>query len=171
MNMGLVALNTGDVDGARALIGDALRVFRELGDRHAVVSCAVNAGYVACMDGDSAAADRLFREALDTGRRIGARSLMGYAMLGLAFAATLSGDALRAATLHGAFDALGEELGSAIEAVEARLRDADHARLKLVLGNEAFAAAYRGGRALPLDAAIALAGQEASAPAVPSPGV
>jgi predicted ATPase/class 3 adenylate cyclase len=166
MNIGLVSLNAGDLDGARALIGDALRVFRELGDRHAVVSCAVNAGYVACLDGDSAAADKLFREALATGRRIGARSLMGYAMLGLAFAATLAGNAPRAATLHGAFDALGEQLGAAVEAVEARLRDADHARLKQLLGDEAFAAAYRAGRALPLDAAIALAGQAGGVPPV-----
>jgi predicted ATPase len=156
-NIGVVALNAGEIDVARQLIGEALVVFRELGDRHSAVACAGNAGYIACLDKDAAAAFDLFHEALTVARRIGARPLMAYAILGLAFRATLAGYPERAATLHGFFDAWCEELGAAVEALEAQLRTADHARLKELLGEGPFAAAYQAGRALTLDRAMALA--------------
>jgi len=156
-NIGVVALNAGEIDVARQLIGEALVVFRELGDRHAAVACAGNAGFIACLDGDGDGAFDLFRESLDVARRIGARPLMAYAILGLAFRATLAGDPERAAKLHGFFDAWCEELGAAVEALEAQLRTADHARLKELLGESSFDVAYQAGRALALDTAIALA--------------
>jgi tetratricopeptide (TPR) repeat protein len=156
-NTGLVALNAGDIETARTLLDEALRVFRELGDREALVSCAGNAGFLAYLDGDTAASSQLFRECLDTARRIGSRPLVAYAILGLALTASSTGDAPRAATLHGVFDALFEDLGAAVEGLEARLRQEDHLRLQGVLGDGPFDVAYRAGRALPLDNALDLA--------------
>ncbi|MDQ1355840.1 MAG: hypothetical protein QOG44_213 [Acidimicrobiaceae bacterium] len=156
-NTGLVALNAGDIETARTLLDEALRVFRELGDREALVSCAGNAGFLAYLDGDTAASSQLFRECLDTARRIGSRPLVTYAILGLALTASSTGDAPRAATLHGVFDALFEDLGAAVEGLEARLRQEDHLRLQGVLGDGPFDVAYRAGRALPLDNALDLA--------------
>ncbi|MDQ1393608.1 MAG: hypothetical protein QOF30_2585 [Acidimicrobiaceae bacterium] len=158
-NTGLVALNAGDIETARALLGEALRVFRELGDREASVSCAGNAGFLAYLDGDTTASGQLFRECLYTARRIGARPLVAYAILGLALTASRNGEGQRAATLHGVFDALFDDLGAAVEGLEARLRAEDHTRLLGVLGDGPFEVAYQDGRALPLDNALALAGQ------------
>jgi len=157
-NLGFLALNAGDFDAARGPIGDALRVFRQLGDRHGQVTFALNSGYIAYLDGHDVAADHLFRECLDLARRIAARSLVACATLGLAVTATRAGNPLRAAALHGAFDSLHQELGAAeIEAIEARMRNADHLRLRVILGDDSFERAYEMGRALPFDDSVNLA--------------
>jgi tetratricopeptide (TPR) repeat protein len=156
-NLGFLALLAGDLDAAREHNGEALRVFRELGDLRGVAIGSLNSGYATYLDGDGVAACRLFLECLATARRMGARRYVAYAILGLADTATLTGHSQRAATLHGAFDALFEQLGAGIEALEARLREADHARLRALLGDSAFDIAYSAGRALPLDHVLALA--------------
>jgi predicted ATPase/class 3 adenylate cyclase len=150
-NTGFVALEAGDLDIAGALIGEALQVYRELGNRQGLASCAVNAGYVAYLRGDDTAAQEMFRECLDIARRIGARLNVAYAVLGLAITATRAGDVARAAVLHGAFDSLFQQMGSAAGGLEARLRDADHARLRTVVGDESFERSYQAGMHLSSD--------------------
>jgi tetratricopeptide (TPR) repeat protein len=156
-NTGFVALEAGDLDTAGELIGEALQVYRELGNRQGLASCAVNAGYVAYLKGDDVAAHDMFRECLDIARRIGARLNVAYAVLGLAITATRTGDGQRAATLHGVFESLFRQIGSAVEGLEARLRDADHARLRNLLGDASFEHAYQGGMRLSNDEALRLA--------------
>lgn len=156
-NLGFVALTAGDLVAARELTGEAVRVCRELGDHRSAAIGALNAGYVAYLDGDAGGAYKLFCECLESARRIGARRYMAYAILGLANVATLTGDTPRAARLHGFFDALFDQLGAAAEALEARLRGEDHARLLALLGESAFEDAYQAGRALSVDDAILLA--------------
>jgi len=60
-----------------------------------------------------------------------------------------------------------ERSGRAFEAIEAGLRDRDHAQLRATLGDAAFEAAYRHGRTLSQADAIALA----TAAAEPDPAV
>ena len=157
INLGVAALNENDLKAARELIGEARAVFEELGERRGQALAALNGGMVEYLDGDVETADRLFRECLEIARRIGARPLGGYAMLGLALTASRVGALERAATLHGFFDALCEEVGAVVQALETRLRDADQDRLRVELGDAGFDAAYQAGRALPLDDAVALA--------------
>ncbi len=89
------------------------------------------------------------------------------ALLGLALAAGADGDPAVAATLHGVADEHYEQAGRAFEAIEAGLRDRDHAHLRATLGDAAFEVAYRRGRTLSQADAIALA----TAAAEPDPGV
>jgi predicted ATPase len=165
-NLGLTAMNTGNLEAARRLFGEAVGVMRELGDQQGLAVGALNAGYVAAQEGDAETASRSFHECLDITRRIVARPLLGYAILGLALTATLTGDFERAATLHGAFTALFEQLGAVVETLESRLRDADHAHLRARLGDEAFDRAYQRGMHLPFETALAIATEPDAASAV-----
>ena len=160
-NVGLFALLAGELDTARALIGEALVVTREQGDPRGVAHMSNNAGYAALLDGDDGAAADCFREGLDTAHRIGARKILANALLGLACTATRAGDGVRAATLHGAFDGLWfDTLGMAPESLEEPergVRDADRARLRELLGDGPFEAAYQTGRRIPIAEAMKLA--------------
>lgn len=71
--------------------------------------------------------------------------------------ATLTGAVERAATLPGVFTALFDQLGAVVEAMESRLRDADHARLRAELGGHGFDEAYRRGMRLPFEDLLVLA--------------
>ncbi|MEA2901006.1 MAG: hypothetical protein QOH36_893 [Actinomycetota bacterium] len=167
-NVGLFALEAGQLDEARALMGEALRVKREQGDRQGVANACNNAGYAAYLDGDDVAAYDLFDEGLAMSRRIGARPDLALAILGLAAVAARAGEAERAATLHGAFDELFfaqlDQSEEALEAMEAGVRHADLARLRTALGDARFESATRAGRALPLDQVITLARQPRAVP-------
>jgi DNA-binding CsgD family transcriptional regulator len=59
--------------------------------------------------------------------------------------------------LHGAADHQYEEAGQAFDAKESKMRASDHARLRDVLGEAAFDAAYARGRSLSQADAVALA--------------
>ena len=74
-------------------------------------------------------------------------TMVAYARLGLALLASRAGDQKAAARLHGSADALHEKLGTQFQIVEARLRDADIARLRRDLGDADFEDAYSVGRA------------------------
>jgi tetratricopeptide (TPR) repeat protein len=162
-NIGVAALYAGDLEAASQRFAEAVEVFEALGERRGLALCTLNAGFVEYLKGDQKAACQRFREGLDTARRIGARPLVAYAILGRALSATASGDVRRAATMHGVFDAIFNELGAAVEPLEARLRDDDHARLRTRVGDDAFDDAYNQGRAMPVDDALVL-GNDPTAP-------
>ena len=105
-------------------------------------------------------------DSLDTARITGVTPYVHGALLGLALVTGADGDPAVAATLHGVADEHYEQAGRAFETIEAGLRDSDHARLRVTLGDAAFEAAYRHGRTLSQADAIALA----TATAEPDPG-
>ena len=113
-----------------------------------------NLGFLDLIDADPRHARRHFLDSLDTSRVTGFTSYVHGALLGLALAASADGDPATAAVLHGVAD---EHAGRAFQALEAGLRDRDHARLRATLGDAAFEAAYARGRTLSQADAIALA--------------
>jgi hypothetical protein len=102
-------------------------------------------------------APAVLHEALVLSRDIGARELITDILENLARLAVMHGRAPRAARLSGATEALREALNVPL----APDQRADHTRavqaMRAALGEAAFAAAWVEGRALPLEAAIALA--------------
>jgi hypothetical protein len=115
-----------------------------------------NLGFAGLIDGDSRNARRHFLDSLDTAPITGVKPYVHAALLGLALAAGADGEPTVAATLHGVADEYYERAGRAPEALEAGLRDRDHARLRATLGDAGFDAAYRYGRTLSQADAIAL---------------
>jgi predicted ATPase/DNA-binding CsgD family transcriptional regulator len=172
-NLGVDDLLAGQLRAARAHLQEASTLHDELGYQILSVALRQNLGFLDLIDGDPGEARRHFLDSLDTCRVTGSTSLAHGALLGLALAASADGDPATAATLHGVAD---EHAGRAFQALEAGLRDRDHARLRAALGDAAFEAAYARGRTLSQADAIALATEAAGpdrgdAPPVAVPAV
>ena len=158
---------TGKLRMARAHLQEASTLADNLGYQNLSAGLHQNLGLVDLVDGNPRHARRHFLDSLDTARITGFTSYVHGALLGLALAAGADRDPAAAATLHGVADEQRELGGRAFQALEAGLRDRDHARLRATLGKTAFEAAYARGRTLSQADAIALA----TAVAGPDPGV
>ncbi len=84
----------------------------------------------------------MFDESERIARRNGDLMMIAYAQLGRALIASRAGHPRAAAALHGAADAIHEQLGTSVEGLESRLRDADITRLREELGDTEFELAY-----------------------------
>jgi predicted ATPase/DNA-binding CsgD family transcriptional regulator len=165
-NLGVNKVAAGELPAARAYLQEACILADNLGYQNLSAGLRENLGFVELIDGNPRSARRLFLDILNTTRITGIKPYVLGALLGLALAAGADGDPAVAVTLHGVADELHEQAGRAFEAIEAGLRDRDHARLCATLGDAAFEAAYARGRTLSQADAIALA----TAAAQPDPG-
>lgn len=82
-NLGLVARDQGDYDGARRFLEHSLSVAREMGDTLGVAWPLSNLGQVARAQRDHVAAHRLYTEALELWQLIGDKQNTAFALLGL----------------------------------------------------------------------------------------
>jgi predicted ATPase/class 3 adenylate cyclase/DNA-binding CsgD family transcriptional regulator/Tfp pilus assembly protein PilF len=165
-NLGFDEHATGEIGAARAHLQEASTLADNHGYQNMSTGLWQNLGLVDLVDGDPRTARRHFLESLHTARITGVKSYVHGALLGLALAAGADGDPAIAATLHGIADEHYEQAGRGFEAIEAGLRDRDHARLRARLGDATFEAAYRQGRTLSQADAITLA----TTVAEPDPG-
>ncbi|MGO8958954.1 MAG: LuxR C-terminal-related transcriptional regulator [Streptosporangiaceae bacterium] len=157
-NLGIYELAAGDLRSARAHLEEASMLADNLGYKNMSVGLRQNLGLVELVDANPSSARRHFVDSLDTARTTGVKSNYFHAaLLGLALAVGADGDPAVAATLHGVADEHYERAGRVFEALEAGLRDRDHANLRATLGDAAFEAAYRHGRTLSQAEAVALA--------------
>ena len=148
---------TGEIRAARAHLQEASNLADSFGYRLLSVGLPQNLGFVDLLDGDFRSARRHFTDSLDAARNTGVKAYVHGAFLGLALAAGADGDPTVAVTLHGFADECYEQAGRGFEAIEAGLRDRDHAQLRARLGDAAFDTAYACGRTLSQADAIALA--------------
>jgi predicted ATPase/class 3 adenylate cyclase/DNA-binding CsgD family transcriptional regulator len=156
-NLGFDEQAAGKLGAARAHLQEA----STLADKHSYQNMSTglrqNLGVVDLMGADPGSARRHFLDSLDIARITGVTSYVHGALLGLALAAGADGDPTIATTLHGLADKHYEQAGRGLEAIEAGLRDRDHAGLRTMLGDAAFEAAYARGRTLSQADAVALA--------------
>ncbi len=154
-NLGVDELTAGELRAARAHLQEANMLADNLRYPNLSAGLREGLGFVDLVDADPRNARRLFLDSLDTAQITGVKSSYSRgALLGLALAAGADGDPTVAATLHGVAD---EQAGRAFAGIEVGLRDRDHARLRVTLGDAAFEAAYRHGRTLSQADGIALA--------------
>ncbi len=165
-NLGVNKFAAGELPAARAYLQEACIIADSRGYQNLSAGLRENLGFVDLIDADPRSARRLFLDILNTAWITGTKPYVLGAILGVALAAGADGDPTVAATLHGVADELHEQAGRAFEALEAGLRDRDHARLRATLGEAAFEAAYARGRTLSQADAIALA----TAATGPDPG-
>jgi predicted ATPase/class 3 adenylate cyclase/DNA-binding CsgD family transcriptional regulator len=156
-NLGVDELGAGELQAARAHHQEARILADDLGYPNLSPALLQNLGFVDLIDADARHARRHFLGSLDTARITGIRSYVHNALLGLALAAGADGDPTVAAILHGVADEHYEQAGRVFQAIEAELRDRDHAHLRAALGDAAFEAACTQGRTLSQADAIALA--------------
>ena len=155
-NLGNLALQRGEYQRALKLFEESLSIGRELQDQDLLARAFTNLGFATLMLGEIERARSLLRDGLIAGREIGHVEGFTYCFVGLG-AAYAREDPARATRLLGRADMLCEETAAALEQLEGRVRDETEAELRVRLGKAAYAAAYAEGRALALEAALALA--------------
>jgi predicted ATPase/DNA-binding SARP family transcriptional activator len=156
-NLGTVLHHTGDPDGAAQLHTEALTLGEQVGDRRLACVALINLGLAALARKDYPAARSFQVRALEHAEAIGERRSVAECLEELAGVDAAAGLAERAAALFGASQALREAIGAPILGPDLARFQQNVAAVRLALGEEAFAAAERRGRAMPEAAAIALA--------------
>jgi non-specific serine/threonine protein kinase len=145
----------GDFRGARMLLEEGLALSRSTENAWGIVRTLASLGSVACEAGEYARASRLYEESLELGgRRMGLKHTILLCLEGLARVAVAQGRMERVARLCGAAAALREDRGWPLPPVKRAEQDRTEAAAREALGEEAFAAAWVRGHALPLEEAI-----------------
>jgi tetratricopeptide (TPR) repeat protein len=145
----------GDLRRARMLLEESLALSR--GTEHAwnTARTLASLGNVACEAGEYARASRLYEESLELGgRRMGLKHTILLCLEGLARVVVAQGRMERAARLCGAAAALREDMGWPLPPAKRVEHDRTVVAARGTLGEDAFAAAWARGHALPLEKAI-----------------
>jgi predicted ATPase/class 3 adenylate cyclase len=157
-NMAIYELHAGNLEAAERLYSQALSIQEELGDQFRISVDLQNMATVAVLQNDFARSKELCSRGLRIAHREGSRLGVAYGLLVAAVCLSKTGANLEgAATLFGVADSLFGQLDLTCEETEAKLREESLALLKKSMSEHAFGTAYKGGRSLALDAAVALA--------------
>jgi non-specific serine/threonine protein kinase len=167
--LGLVAMRRQEYAAARGHLEAALAAWRAEGTRGNTAIVLRELGRAALGQGDRAAARAYLAESLAEGLAL-ARERARYAVVGVAaaaledFAGLAAAEArpTRAARLAGAAAAVRRDVDAPPGPGEAELLERKLAPARRALGPERYAAAWAAGRALPLEAAVAYALEEAT---------
>jgi len=150
-NLGDCLTSQGRLDAAAKLFEEAVELCRASGREEQLVISLFNLGRVATLQDRTTPAAELFEQALAGARRLGYTEMIAYCLKGLAEVQAVEGEAERAARLLGLSDRLFDELGARVEAIERETHIRAVEALKRRLGEVAFEAAYREGRAAGLE--------------------
>jgi predicted ATPase/class 3 adenylate cyclase/Tfp pilus assembly protein PilF len=161
-NAGIYWLEIGDVAAARAHLEASIRTAEMIGRPQATVLESL--GEVLFAEHDLDGARSAFEDALRLSRRLGHKRPAADALLGLARLAADTGEWHRAATLHGAAQALVDQTGFVWDPDGAELRHESLDQIAAALGDEQLKQAYSHGTALTFDHAIDLALGKSSPP-------
>src|SRR5262249_42741357 len=150
-HLGEVALSGGDCARAAALFEEALALRRELGDKRGIGITQTNlAGVVyRCEDYPRAAA--LYADSLAHYHEVSDKSGIAACLEGMAKVACAEQRPERAGWLFGAAEALREAIGAPMSPGDARDYQRCVAAACAARGQEAFAADWAAGRAMPLE--------------------
>ncbi|MGH2600149.1 MAG: tetratricopeptide repeat protein, partial [Dehalococcoidia bacterium] len=153
-NLGIGAWLQGDAGRATALLRESLALYQELGDRRGVARLLGNQSFLALSQRDYARALTLGQESLALYRASGDAWGIGRYLPVLAGAAFGQGQPERAARLYAAAQALRQRLGTPLPALIQVHHDRAVTAVRRTLGDDAFAAAWRVGEAMPVDEAL-----------------
>ena len=155
LGSGRMALRLGDHQRAAALLEEGLALARETETKDAEASILPVLGDVFLTRGDDARAGVLYREGLTLAARIGQNPAVADGLRRVAGLTGAAGQATRAARLFGAADALRTVMGTSIPPAEREVYEREVDAARAALGEDAFAADWERGRALPLEDAVA----------------
>ena len=157
-NLGVVAFCEGDLETAERRLREAHGLALELGDRREIGSSLRMLARVRLALGDTDDASLLLAESVAAARSVGDKHGLADALETAAAIATARGREPVAAELFGAAEALRETIGAYRQPDTARWYAAARARAEHGLEDDEFAQAFRRGRGLEPDEALALAG-------------
>src|SRR5205807_7594691 len=139
---------------------ESLAIHRELDYKPGIPWSLCHLGAAARDEGEYGTARVLFERSLALFRELGFKGEIVKAMEGLAAVAVAQAQPERAACLFGVADALREVIGAPLPPADRAEHDRSVAAVRTSLGDQACAAAWAEGRALPLEEAIHLALEE-----------
>jgi hypothetical protein len=163
VSMADLAHRSGDHTTALTLVAEALAGHRATGDLGLVAVTLLNQGLFALAAGERATGHAALTEALCTAQAVGHRPCLVWTLECFASVHADEGRAMSAAQLLGAAEALRRDVDVSRRPGDDR-RDQTSLVARAVLGEDAFATAWAEGRALSLDAAVALALEQTTAP-------
>jgi len=160
--LGDVAWLNDDYARAEALFSESLVLRQEAGDRRGSAVSLLSLAMAIEAQGDYTRAAGLHQESLRLSKDLRYRKGIIYCLIGLASIAVSQEQPKRAVRLLGAVEALSEPITLSFEPVARVVYDRGVAGTRAQLSEEAFAAAWEAGRAMPLEQAIvyALAGAD-----------
>jgi predicted ATPase/DNA-binding CsgD family transcriptional regulator len=172
--VGAATLGGDDLGPAISQLEEGLALSRKLGDRRNTSMALFILGMVEFGRGDVGRGAPLLEEGASISQDIGDRLGGIYFVWGFGKPSALRGNPVRAATLWGAAEALREQMGMALSALDlaASGYERDLAAVRAELGEAPFEAAWARGREMSLEQAIAYALQEPApmtSEATPSP--
>jgi non-specific serine/threonine protein kinase len=161
-NLGSLAYHLGDFGPARAPLEESLAAFREANNRGAVAYSLHYLGHIARAEGNYSQARRFYEEELVVARELGHKIAIQATVDAIGQLAAAERQPARAARLMGAAEAMRDALHVPVP----YSWRADHDRAvntaRVALGEDAFAAAWAEGRAMPLDQAVVHALEESA---------
>jgi predicted ATPase/class 3 adenylate cyclase len=155
--LGEVALREGDYARARQLLEESLELRRQLGNKWGVGVSLGTLGWVAIHEGDWKRAVARLGESLEVRQEIGDKGGSAWCLERLAEVASAQQQTAKAVRIFGAAAALRESIGSVIDPVDRSEYEDRLDSLRSELGDEQFATAWEGGRALSLEQAVVYA--------------
>jgi predicted ATPase/class 3 adenylate cyclase len=149
-------LNELGEDTGLALLAEAVDAAREHDDHGLLVAALSESAEMRLRKGDVRAAAGYQKQALQLGRELGSEIIAAFSMIVAARIVEPRGDAVQAVQLHGAADAILDEVGFRLLPGDRALSDSmlDHARV--TLGDELFDRQTAAGRAMCIDDTIRL---------------
>ncbi len=144
----------GDPARAETLLEESLSLFRRLEHEWGIPRTLASLGNVVCSRGNAVRASKLYVESLDLERTAGNFIAVAVCLEGLARVATMQDRPERAARLCGAAAALREEFSAPPLPADRPEYERTLAAARAVLGEDAFAAAWAKGHALPLEEVV-----------------
>jgi tetratricopeptide (TPR) repeat protein len=153
--LGDIARRQGDYERARTLYEEGLAHFRSLGSKTFMAGLLHNLGYVSLEQQDVIGAAKLFAESLTLFHEAGDKRGVAECLAGLGAVAAVGSQPERSARLFGASEAQLEIIGAPLSASNLADYERNLAIARRGLDDDAFAAAWFVGRAMPLEQAVA----------------
>jgi tetratricopeptide (TPR) repeat protein len=157
LGMAMSAKVRGDHGDARKRFSSMAPLFQDLGDRHRLNMIRSELAHIDRYEGQLDRAEAAYRETILQWKRLGHRAAVAHQLESFAFVAQAREDRFKAARLYGAAEALRERIGIAMTPIEQSEYDVEIARLKAGMEGEAFAEAWKDGRGMTLEQAVAFA--------------
>lgn len=155
-SLGDLEMCKGNHSAARVFLEECRTLSEKLGDRPVQTTIYYNLGAIDYFEGLYQDAALKFARSLRICEEMGFKTMMSCALDGFAALAAVSGDHERSAKLAGAADSLRESISFNNQPAEENFRDDYMARVLTALDEKTFAAHYAQGKAMNLEAALAM---------------
>ena len=154
---GIVAMSRGDLQRSVTLHEESLELCREIGDTQGILTCLGHLGLLALIRGDYESAPPLLRESLRLAWELDYKQSIQHCLYTLSCVAACRNQPVRTAGLWGAVEGMEEAYGVHLTPIILSLTNYKNhlSTARSQLGEEeAFAAAWEEGKAMPLGRAI-----------------